>query len=377
MNIFKDLFKKLFVYRDKNEYNFTLAESPKEQDLNSSPEDVELPSQTNIYNNLNVNLDYIKVKYNTLINSDIILRRFDIIIRNKEYKALLLFIDGMVDSELINNFILKPLMPINKNDSTLNVSHTTITNNITVKRIKKFNLENYIYTSLLPQNTVQKIKTFDEVTSNVNMGNCTLFIDTLNIAFAIDVKGYETRNIDKPTNEMVIRGAQESFVEKIRTNTSMLRRIINNENLIIENAHVGKINKTKIAICYMKNITNNSLVSEVKYRINNLDVDYIISSGQLEQLIQDNSSLTVPQMLASERPDKACNYLLEGRVVVLVNGSPYCLVMPGVLIDFLASPEDTNIKYQYANLLKIIRLIATFITLLLPRIICCNYKLSF
>ena len=146
----------------------------------------------------------------------------------------------------------------------------------------------------------------------------------------------------------------------------MLRRLINNENLTIENATVGKVSKTKIAICYMKNITNNDLVAEVKYRINNLDVDNIISSGQLEQLIQDNSSCLFPQIIATERPDKAANHLLEGRVVVIVNGTPYSLIMPGVFIDFLSSPEDMNLKYQYSNLLKIVRIIAFVITLFLP-----------
>lgn len=88
--------------------------------------------------------------------------------------------------------------------------------------------------------------------------------------------------------------------------------------------------------------------------------------GNVEQLIQDDSKVAFPQMISTERPDKAANHLLEGRVVILVNGSPYSLIVPGVFIDFLSSPEDLNLKHQYANLLKIIRLIAAFITLLLP-----------
>ena len=88
--------------------------------------------------------------------------------------------------------------------------------------------------------------------------------------------------------------------------------------------------------------------------------------GNVEQLIQDDSKVAFPQMISTERPDKAANHLLEGRVVILVNGSPYSLIVPGVFIDFLSSPEDLNLKHQYANLLKTIRLIAAFITLLLP-----------
>lgn len=255
---------------------------------------------------------------------------------------------------------------MSKNCGSSKPISSAITNNITVKKVKKFNLEDYIYTSLLPQNSIKKATTFEEIFSAVNGGDCALIVDTLNVGFVLDVKGFETRSISEPKNEIVIRGSQEAFVEKIRTNTSMIRRLVNNENLIIENTTVGTLTKTKVAICYLKNIANNDLIAEVKYRINNLDVQHIISSGQLEQLIQDNSLALFPQMIATERPDKAVNHILEGRVVVLVNGSPYSLIMPAVFIDFLSSPEDINLKFRYSNLLKFIRIIAIIITLFLP-----------
>ena len=115
----------------------------------------------------------------------------------------------------------------------------------------------------------------------------------------------------------------------------------------------------------MKNIANPDLVAEVKYRINNLDIDSITSSGELEQLIKD-SSFALPQMVATERPDRVSNYLLEGRVAIIVNGTPYVLVAPAVFTDFLSSAEDLNLQYQFTNLLKIIRFFALIITLTLP-----------
>ena len=364
MKNIKNIFSKLFLYTEsENTYSFVLpAGNTSDDSENSNSKNNTL--NNDIYTMLDVNIDYIKVKYNTLINSDIVLREFNLNIKGKEYKAALLFIDGMIDSESINNFILRPLMA--KNNTKTSTTSSAITNNISVKRIKKFNLEDYIYNCLIPQNTIKKFAHFEEIFSAVNTGDCALFIDTLAIGFVLDVKGFKTRGISEPKNETVIRGSQEAFVENLRTNTSMLRRLINNENLIIENTSVGKISKTKIAICYMKNIANTDLISEVKYRINNLDVDSIISSGQLEQLIQDDTFSTFPQVIASERPDKAANHLLEGRITVFVNGSPYCLIMPGVFIDFLSSPEDVNLKFQYSNLLKIIRILALLITLFLP-----------
>jgi len=155
-------------------------------------------------------------------------------------------------------------------------------------------------------------------------------------------------------------------VESLRTNTTMIRRIINNENLVIENIPIGEISKTNCAVCYISNITNNDLVAEIKYRLNNLGVDSIVSSGQLEHLIEVSNQYSIPQVLSTERPDKATKYMLEGRVAVLINGNPYCLVMPATLIDFVSSPEDTNLKFQFSNFLKLLRMLSIVLTLLLP-----------
>ena len=95
---------------------------------------------------------------------------------------------------------------------------------------------------------------FDEVIDNVNLGSCALFVDTLDIVYNIDVKGYKQRGLQPPTNEIIIRGAQEAFTEVLRTNTSLLRRFVNNENLIIENVNVGKLSKTPCSICYLNNV---------------------------------------------------------------------------------------------------------------------------
>lgn len=146
----------------------------------------------------------------------------------------------------------------------------------------------------------------------------------------------------------------------------MLRKIINNENLIIEETIVGNISQTKVAICYLKDIANSDLVAETKYRINNLKIDYLISSGQLEQLIKDNKRTAFPQTISTERSDKTSNYILLGRVVILVNGSPFSIILPAVLVDFLTSPEDFNLNYHYANFLKILRSLALASALLLP-----------
>ena len=359
----KDILTKTFTYTPKNAYYFSLPDNPE-----NNTKDTDEPQ--NIFTNIDKNLDYIKIKYNLLINSDIITREFILNARGKQYKAFLLYIDGMIDSQILNDFVLEPLMMRNKNNLFNNeqnrVTYKPDKNNITVKKIKKFNLAEYVQNCLIPQNNVEHQSSFEDVFSGVNSGNCALFIDTLNVAFDIDVKGFKQRSIDKPENEIVIKGSHEAFAENVRTNTSLLRRFMNNENLVIEGLEVGKITKTKCAVCYMQNIANSDLVAEVKYRINNLDVDSILSSGQLEQLISDNNSLGLPKAISTERPDNAAQHLLEGRIVVLVNGSPYALILPAIMIDFLTSPEDKNLKSIFANFLRGIRILCSFFALLLP-----------
>lgn len=360
MNNFFNAIRSMFDYKEEPPYNFILSNANSEEQTPGSTSDI----TEKVYSEYDKNLEFIKDKYSTLINSDIKLREFYLNVQNKQYKALLLYIDGMIDANSINHFVLNPLMLKNRTNTDVN-KDKVVTNPEKVTIVRPFDIKTYIIDSLMPQNDVTTSNEFSDIFSQVNSGVSALFVDTISTAFLIDAKGFEKRSIATPENEFIVRGSQEAFIESIRSNTSLLRRYINSENLIIENATVGKINKNRCCICYMKNIANPDLVAEVKYRINNLEVDSIISSGELEQLIKD-SQFDLPQLISTERPDRVSNYLLAGRVAIIVNGTPYALIAPAVFSDFLTSAEDTNIQHQFSNLLKIIRLLALVITLILP-----------
>lgn len=350
-----------FKYNIPKTYEFTLP-----MNQNNITEENEL-EENPIFPSLSVNLEFLKTKYNFLINSDIIIKEFTLSLKGINYPSCLVFIDGMVDNDSINNFILQPILL--KNSILMKPQNNTSTSankNVSIKKVTKFNLEDFIFNSLIPQNSIKKSKTFEEIISQVNSGFCALFIDTLNIAFAVETRNLKGRNVSEAKNESVIRGSQEAFVENIRINTSLIRKIVNNENLIIEDCSVGKLSKTKIAICYMKNITNDDLVAEIKYRVNNLDIDFLTSAGQLEQLIQDNKLTPFPQLISTERPDKVSNALFEGKVAIIINGAPFALIAPAIFIDFLTSPEDRNLNSHFANFLKIIRIMALFFAIFLP-----------
>ncbi len=361
MNI-KNLFNQLFEYKEEEEYEFILPNSS-----NNLPESKNNQAKQKIFPTLSVNIEYLKTKYNLLINSDVKIRKFVLPIQDKKVVAALLYIDGMVDEKTITNSVLQPLLL--KNSITMQEQqNTNKPGRISIRNPKqpKINLENFIYNGLIPHNSISKETEFEEVIVKVNAGFCALFVDTIATAFCVETKGFEGRQVSEPITESIIRGPQEAFVENIRTNTSLLRKIINNENLVIEEIEVGKISKTKVAICYIQNIANDDLVGEVKYRINHLNIDYLLSSGQLEQLIKDNPSNTFPQNIATERPDRVSSYLLNGRVAIVVNGTPFVLVVPAVFIDFLSSAEDKNLNYHFTNFLKFIRAVALFFAIFLP-----------
>lgn len=343
-------FKNIFKYKPKGDYDFNIqtTENATVQDLNAEV------VKEKVYTSIEKNLEFMQSKFNALISSDVVIRNFSLICNNTEFKAFLIYIDGMTDPISINHFVLKPLMFRNKN------------NTLEIYPSNANDLSAFIYQSILPNNNVTAETDFKKLISDINSGNCALFVDTLNVAFDIDAKGFKQRSIDRPQIENVIKGPQEAFVENIRTNTSLLRRLVNNQNLIIENIEVGNLSKTKCALCYMQNIANGDLIAEAKFRLNNLSIDSLISSGELEQLIQDSSSAGIPQILSTERPDKCVKAMYQGRAIVLVNGNPYALIIPSVMIDFLASPEDSNLIPLFANFLKLIRIIALVITLLLP-----------
>ena len=347
---FKNFFNKLIKYDNKSHYDFSIMNN-KSDDLSftetTSPEE-----GYKVFTNIKENSDFLKSKYNALICSDVIIREFNMLAYNENHKCLIIYIDGLSDAISINDFIIKPLM---MGEHRYN---------------KPFdgNLAEYVDNCLLPQNSVKKVDDYKDVFSGINMGDCLLFIDTLGVAFDIDVKKYEQRGIDSSENEAVIKGPQEGFVENIRTNTSLLRRIVNNENLVIETIPVGKISQTKCSICYIQDIANGDLVSEAKYRLNNLEIDSLLSTGQLEQLIESDEGFGIPQVLSTERPDKCAKYLFQGRVVIIINGNPYAIILPATIEDFLFSPEDTNLRPLFANFLREIRILAAVLTLLLPGI---------
>lgn len=167
----KNLFNSMFAYTPPIEYNFSLPENNQSAEVNNTPSS-ELQENVNVFPSLSINMEYMRTKYNLLINSDVILREFTINARGKQYNAFLVYIDGMVDSEIMDKFILEPLMLRNKNNlydgSQTKVISEAVANNITVRKVKKFDLSNYLMGCLMPQNAVKEVTDFNEVANGIN-----------------------------------------------------------------------------------------------------------------------------------------------------------------------------------------------------------------
>ena len=306
--------------------------------------------ESRIHRKLSKNMSYMKEVYSIPKNGDLILREFDIIVKKKSIPAFIIFYDGMIDRQIINNFILTPLM---------------LLSNLDIKDDPKI-IVDYIKKHILPQNQLKEAKKYIEVIDEINFGGCGIFIDGVDIAFAADVKGWEHRGVERPNSEQILRGPQEGFTEVVRINTALVRKIMKDENLIVEDVIVGKRSKTPCSMLYIKNLTNKSLIEEMRRRLENIQIDYLIDSGELEQLLEESSLSPVPQLMATERPDIVAGHIADGKVGVIVHGSPFVLLAPVTLVDLLQSPEDNYVRLPYAHLLRFIRFLGILLSLLLP-----------
>lgn len=303
-----------------------------------------------VFKSLNKNLRQIKETYSVPENSDVVIREFDIVVKEDVIGAFIVFIDGMVDRKVISDDILQPLM---------------VLSNLDIKGDED-DIIKYIKNKILPFNQIKVLKDYIQIVDDINFGGCAIFIDGVDTAFTADVKGWEHRGVERPNNELVIRGPQEGFNEGLRSNTALIRKRLKDENLIVENIEIGKKSKTPCSMMYIKNITNVSLVDEVRRRLEGVKVDYLSDSSELEQFIEGSSLIPTPQVVATERPDRVSSLLSQGKVAIIVSGSPVALVVPAILTELMHTPEDAYIRFPYANFLRAVRMLGVILALLLP-----------
>lgn len=330
----------------KNPFLFHEPENRDEFVLKPSLKTYTPEEKYTISRNIDDNEEYIKKKFSIPKNNDVVLRK---IMLKGGRRAFVVFIDGMVSTDFVNSHVIETLLFL-----------PLITDgDIKVKKDE-------IMERFIAHCQAQPTDSAEDVLEEINFGSCAVFIDGIDIAFCMDVREWGNRGIDKPENEQAIYGPKEAFGEMLRNNSALVRKILKTEKLICEGVKIGNVSKTRGVLMYINDIANDSLVDEVRRRIESINVDYIISVEEAGMLLEDDKFSITNQVLETERPDRTARFLADGRVALLLNGSPNALIFPTNAFELTHAASDAYMKPAFANMARTLRLIAIFFSVLLP-----------
>ena len=336
------------IKRDKNPKNKEIIEERQKPQANS---------EDRVSLDLSKNFDENYEKFQAFLkeSTDAVFRKFKL--GKNNISCALIYIDGLIEKSVIHDSILRPMM-----SSVL--EYEALIGDI----IKPEEAYDFIIDHVLTVADIRESDTLDEAMLLVLSGEVVLIVDGYDKLIILSARGWSTRSISDPQSESVIRGAREGFTETLRTNTALLRRKCKDPNMVIRTIRLGRRSKTDVSYAYIKGITNTKLIEELEERLSAVDIDQIASAGHLEQLIQDNSLTPLPQMQVTERPDKAVSNLMEGRVIVLVDNSPFALTIPTTFAQFFQSPEDYNERWIVASFIRFLRWVASFFAVFTPAV---------
>ncbi|MFD2673385.1 spore germination protein [Marinicrinis sediminis] len=318
----------------------------KPKDSQPSP----LPHSLRLKKNLNENLAQIRQHIGD--SADIIMKDFRIGTAG-ELGAALLYTEGLADAAAVRDVLQALMVQLRETDlqtDSLAYPHP-------LKLIKDH---------ALPSGSVNESVDFDTMITAILSGDSVFLLDGFDHSFIINTKGWERRAVSDSTSQTVVRGPREGFTETLRTNTALIRRRIKHPDLQLENQQIGKYTKTDISLVYIKGIVQDQVVEEVKQRLNRIETDSILESGYVEEWIEDAKFSPFPTVYNTDRPDVVAANLLEGRVAILVDGTPFALLVPVLFTQFFQSAEDYYQRADISSLLRLLRYLAFFISLLGP-----------
>lgn len=259
-------------------------------------------------------------------------------IETKKGNVLLVYIDGLINKDITDRDIITPL--------------------------KAHDFDgNYAMALKSGYKTVDNIPAFS--TEVVN-GSVAIFYQDSQDIIIVDFKQWNTRAVETPDSESVIRGPKEGFNESIRTNTSLIRRKIRNPKLIFENITLGKQTNTIVNLVYIDGIVNRDVLNKLKNRLSQIETDSILESGHIEQYIDENTFSPISGIGVTQKPDLVASRILEGRVAVLCDGTPHVLTIPELMIENIHTGDDYYNRTLYANLIRVLRIFGVIITVILP-----------
>ncbi|PDO11629.1 MAG: spore germination protein [Candidatus Reconcilbacillus cellulovorans] len=306
--------------------------------LKSSPK----PDDTRLSTVLHANVE--RIRNETGHSPDVVVRLFDC--PDRKLKAAAVYVDGLADKHMVGDFVQWSFRTDGVGSSKA-WFQTVRERALSVVDIKTVSEWNELMLALLAGETV-------------------LLIDGVPEAICGNTRGGKTRNVEEPTNQVATRGPKDSFTETLGINVSLVRRRIKNPNLWMEVMKIGRTTKTDVAMMYVRGRADDNLVREVKSRLDAVRADIVLESAYIEEWIQDRTTTPFPMIYNTERPDIVAGNLLEGRVAILVDGTPFALIVPTVLPQFFQSVEDYYQRYDVASLIRLLRYASFVISMLVP-----------
>lgn len=296
-----------------------------------------------------VNLDQFRKRLGE--SPDIIIREFGFNPQNSP-KSAIIFLETMADKDLINQSIIIPLK-----DAAIENAF---------KEMGPRHLANFIRSHLMTISDIKVELNFQAAIDHIFAGDTVFLIDGINEVFIFRTQNRVHRGIDNPQTEVTLRGPRESFVETFNINLSLLRQRISHPDLTLETYIVGQKTNTRIGVIYLKGVVNEELITEIGKRLSRINIDGILGAGYLEQLIGDAPFSLFSTVSFSERPDVVAGKILEGRVAILIDGTPEIMIVPTLFVESFQNPDDYNSNPYYTSLIRWIRYIAYGISILGP-----------
>ena len=312
---------------------------------------------TDMYKRKNNNIPpKTKTKLNYSLNDNLsyIQRRFDNTADLTIHKIALCGVDAGIIS--INNMVNKELM-------TLSIIEPMI-NNFYNKTPEEILYE--IKNKILYTDDISVIDTFEQLFILVMSGFAVISVDGCNKMLAVGIQGFRTRGISEPESDVVQRGSKEGFVESVRTNMTLIRRRMKTTDLKFEIINIGQLSSTEVCICYLNGTASKEIISELKKRLNKIDLKTILAPGYIVPYIEDKSSPSFFSTVGiTERPDTVCGKITEGRIAVLIDGVPSALIVPYLFAEYFQTIDDYTNRPYFSTFTRWLKYMAFFIAVLL------------
>ncbi len=261
------------------------------------------------------------------------------IIKNEHKNIYIFFIEGMIDRVALTQFVID------------NVP-------------KELSLRKAVENGKIPFCACAEAESKKTVISGILRGMAAV-LDGED-AYLFDVRKTEKRSVSQPDEESSVKASKDCFVEEVKVNTTLLRKKIISEHLVLESRQIGKQSNTEVVLAYMDNVANEDLIKAVREKLDKIDVDGIITPGVIEQYLSSKLYSVFPQTVITERPDKVCRNLLSGRCVVLVDGLPIGYIVPATVSQFMSTPDDYSGNFIFASVVRVLRYFLLFVQVLLP-----------